>query len=209
MSDLGQLDMTKTGHNVVYANNDYGKSTFMSYVVENVPNQRVAIIDYHNEYTKLDHMPNVDRYVPTAKERNNPVERKEFLRWALRKIKKNKYDVIIIDEFNQYVHHSKFETPYELEDLKNNIAHDEWNAPMAFYVMRTPAQGDSEFRETARYVITGRCTGSNAQSALNEICDGLGDIAGNLHSHYFAIASPARYFWISEPVPEDKSTAKR
>jgi len=209
--NIGVLDTTEAGHNVVYGKNDAGKSTIMSYILDNCPNQRIAIVDYHNEYTKLADEPNIDRYIPNPKEKNDEALRMDFLRWALSRIKKLRYDIIVIDEFNQYVHNTKYESPYELVDLKNNIAHgDDWNRASAFYIMRAPSQGDSDFRETANNIICAGLQGKNGVKALNDRVDGLGDLSKQVvASHKFVVLGPSGYYWLSEPVPEKYTTAKK
>jgi hypothetical protein len=208
---IGEMDMTKPGHNVVYGKNDEGKSTITSYVLRECPNQRVAIIDYHDEYTKLADEPNIDRFIPKPAEKNNEAQRMAFLRWALEEIKKRRYDIIIIDEFNQYVHNTKYESPYELIDLKNNIAHgDDWNRASAFYIMRSPAQGDSDFRETANYIICAGLQGKNAVKSLNDRVEGMGDLSKQVvGTHKFVMLGPSGYYWLNDPVPEENTTAKR
>lgn len=207
---IGEIDMDKPGHNVVYGKNDEGKSTIMAYMLSQIENQRIAIIDYHNEFTKLADKPNVDRFIPTAKERNKDSETMDFLRWCLTRIKKLRYDIIVIDEFNQYVHNSKFETPYELNDLKNNIAHEEWGAATGFYIMRLPAQGDSEFRDTANNIICAGLQGSTGVDALNNQVSGLGDAAKYVvGSNNYVVKYTNGYFGIHDPVPEEHATAKR
>lgn len=208
--DIRKLDTTAPGHNVVYGKNDEGKSTIVNYIVSEIENQRIAIIDFHNEYTKVADKPNVDRYIPEAEERNKDALTMDFLRWALTKIKALNYDIIIIDEFNQYVHNSKFETPYELQDLKNNIAHSDWNNAAGWYIMRFPAQGDSEFREAAHNIICAGVQGKNAVKALNDEVDGLGDLSKQLvGTNSFVVKGPSGYYRVHEPVPEKNATAKR
>ena len=208
---VGRLDMNEPGHNVVYGKNDEGKSTIVSYILDNCPNQRVAIIDYHNEYTKMANQPNIDRFIPQPAEKNDELERMEFLRWALQQIKQRRYDIIVIDEFNQYVQNSKYESPYELQDLKNNIAHGEdWNRASAFYIMRAPAQGDSEFRETANNIIVAGLQGKNAVKSLNDRVEGLGDLSKQIvGTHYYIVLGPSGYYWLNDPVPSDYTTAKK
>lgn len=210
MSEIGKIDTTKPGHNVVYGKNDEGKSTIMAKILDDVPNQRIAIIDYHSEYTKAANDPNVDRFIPTAKERNDKELRMDFLRWALSKIKQKRYDIIVIDEFNQYVQNTKFETPYELEDLKNNIAHDEWNSAASFLLMRRPSQGDSDFRETANNIICAGLQGKRAVKALDDRVDGFGQLAKHVvGTHKFGVLTSSGYFWLNQPVDEQHATAKR
>jgi len=201
-------DLTDSGISMLYGMPDAGKSTLTQYACDNIENQRIAIIDYHHEFTKVAHKPNVDRFKPKAVERNNDEQLMSFLVWALKKIKAIGYDIIIIDEFNQYIRNSKHETPYILNDLKNNLAHEEWNHAKLILLQRHPAQGDSEFRETAKNIISFRVTGNNAKKTFNDIQDGLGDLVKSLHSYYFVVVSPQNYFWVSEPVPEDYATSK-
>lgn len=210
VNDIGSIDMAKPGHNVVYGKNDEGKSTIMSKPLDEVENQRIAIIDFHNEYTKLADKPNVDRFIPTPTEKNNDAQTLDFLRWALTRIKKLRYDVIVIDEFNQYVHNNKHETPYELEDLKNNVAHEDWGGATSFLIMRLPAQGDSEFRETSNYMIIAGLQGKNGVKQLNDSITGLGDAAKRVvGTNHFVVKYPSGYFAIHDPVEEKYTTAKR
>lgn len=204
-----KLDLTKPGHNVFYGDNDEGKSTILQYVVKQAENHRIAIIDYHDEYTKLDNEPNVDRFIPTERERNDPQERMDFFRWCLDAMKRTGYDLIIIEEFNQYVKNTKFETPYELQDMKNNIAHKSWNNATSILIMRLPSQGDSEFRETARHIIVAGNRGNNAQSQLNDVADGLGDVSRQvLGTHKFGVLDRNTNLFVCEPVPEENATRK-
>lgn len=198
------INLTKAGHVPVYGRPDAGKSTGIQSILHRVENQRIAIIDFHNEYTKLAHKPNVDRFIPNAAQRNNKGELLLFLRKTLKRIKRIGYDIIVIDEFNQYIQNSKHETPYELQDLKNNVAHDGetgWNNATVFYLMRTPAQGDSEFRETALYILAWHTPGNNSEDDINKLSDGAGTAAKRLTDHKFVMINRARNWGVFDPVP--------
>ena len=175
-----EIDFTKSGHVPVYGRNDSGKTTTIKQILQQTETERVAIIDYHDEYGDLiSETGNIDRFVVPNKAKASKDDLMDYMEHVLNKIKAVGYDVIVIDEFNQYIK-TKHETPFILESLKNNIAHDEWNKALGFYIMRRPAQGDNEFRETALFMIVCYVSGKGNISQLNDISPQLGDLATRL-----------------------------
>lgn len=202
MDKIVKLDFTKPFLCMVNGLTDSGKSTGLQYILSRIRNQRIAIIDYHNEYGKLEHMPNVDRFVPNAKERNNAEARMSFLKDALRAIKKIGYDVIVLEEFNQYVK-TRHDTPDILEDLKNNHAHDDWNHAKVFYVMRRPTQTDSDFDENAHYMLIWRVTGRRTLKSYKNEVDGLDEAVKRLGDFEFVFVDRDNSFYTVSKVPEN------
>lgn len=202
MEEIQKLDFTKPFLCMVNGLTDSGKSTGLQYILSRITNQRIAIVDYHDEYGKLDHMPNLDRFVPNPKEKNNKEARMKFLKSTLRTIKKMGYDIIVLEEFNQYVK-TRHDTPDILEDLKNNHAHEGWNNCKAFFVMRRPTQTDSDFDENAHYMLIWRVTGRRTLNLYRDEVNGLDKAVELLDDFEFVFVDRDNAFYTVSPVPEN------
>ena len=191
------IDLSKPRLVSIFGYTGGGKSNFLKYLLKELKNHKILVVDFHNEYAKLDKYTNIDRVCPKTSVKNNQEELNKFLDKAIKHAKDNQYNLIAIDEANQYMV-SKNKISYAMVDLKNNHRHYNLSA---FFIMRRPTQFDTDIIEQSHYLVAFSIKGKNTVKYFNDLSDGMGDAITRLSQYEYVLADPDRDFRIHNPCP--------
>ena len=191
-----ELDLSEPKLLSIFGNTGAGKTYCVKHILKALKNQKIAIMDYHNEYGDLDRYPNIDRIVPKNTEKNNVVQLYIFFQKVLQYVRnKAEHNVLVIDEANQYV--LKNQECYEMRDIKNNHRH--FKKPLSvLFIMRRPTQFNTDVIEQSHYMIIFSIKGKNTIKYFNELSGGLGDAVAKLQTRQFVFVNENRDFEITK-----------
>jgi len=115
----------------------------------------------------------------------------------------HKYRMFIIDEANRYCKPKPSPLPQTIAEMNDWCRHPQYNLSVG-YIARRPVQLNTDITEIADYLFIFQLGGKNDIKYLNDLRDGLGDIARTLPAYHFLLVYPDRSYRICNPVNINK-----